>query len=132
MNYHLIKNNYEILEHGYPDQFEINIYYINDNYCQILAKRIDSSDGWGLSLQLKIFDLENNNYNIVDFGLSKENSKSIYFNASFKFEYKNDIIKIPNIIYYRNESLLKNNYEIQYINCNEFSDLHIVLYYLED
>lgn len=132
MNYHLIENNYEVLEHGYNDKFDINIYYLNDDYCEISVKRIDSSDGWGLLLQLKIFDLDNNNYDIVNFGSSQENSKSLYFKINFKLRLKHYNIKIPNIIYSRKESLLINNYEIEYNSCTEFSDLHIVLYYLED
>lgn len=133
MNYHYIKNNYEIVEYSYQDVFDIQIYYLNENYFIMNVKRIDSSDGWGLELKIKLFDLfDNEKYEIIIFGNSKNNfnSKSIYTNILL--QWNEDIkVKIPYILKPRNEYLIKNKYNIiqkEKININ----FHIVIYYLEE
>jgi mannosyltransferase OCH1-like enzyme len=132
MNYYLIKNKYEVLKYNYPDKFDINIYYLSNNYCRIFVKRIDVESGWGLDLHLKLFDINNNDYNIVIFGNSNENTKSILYNTTFNLEYKNDIIEIPNIIYPINDLLLKNKYNIIINENYDINDYHIVLYYIDE
>jgi mannosyltransferase OCH1-like enzyme len=132
MNYHLIKNRYDIIEYNYSDKFDIIIYYLNSNYCQINVRRIDSDNGWGLNLELKIYDINNENYDLIFFGNSNENNKTISFQTSIYLEYKNnDLLRIPKVIYPVNEKLLINEYKI-YNYDNKFIDLHIVLYYLDN
>jgi mannosyltransferase OCH1-like enzyme len=133
MNYHLIKNNFEKIEYKYDDQFEIIIYYLSQHDCQINVKRIDAECGWGLNLEIKIFDLLNNNYyDIIMFGSSLENYKIQYFKTNIKLEY-DEINKttIPKLILPRNEYLINNNYDVIY-DKNIFIDLHIVIYYINE
>ena len=52
--------NLKIIEYDYPDIFDLEIYYIDDNYCQMNVKRLDSDNGWGLILEVKIYDIYNN------------------------------------------------------------------------
>jgi hypothetical protein len=95
MNYFLIKNKYQILEYDYPDIFDVVIYYIDENYCQINVKRLDSSDGWGLILQIKINDNYNNTHEIITFGDSTKNSKILYFKTDINltFDENNNLAK---------------------------------------
>lgn len=91
MNYHLIKNNFEIIKYEYPDIFDIKIYYYNENYLSIDVKRLDSDDGWGLILKIKIFDInDNNNYDIITFGNSTNNFINKYFYTNIKLEIDNE------------------------------------------
>jgi len=131
MNYHLIKNKFEKIEYPYPDLFYINIYYLDNNLCEVNVKRTDSSDGWGLLLEIKIYDInDNNKYEILKFGNSESNSKSIIFETFINLDIDEEkSILIPHIIHPRKDYfLIKNNFKI--IN-NNF-DLHIVAYKLNN
>jgi len=135
MNYYLIKNKYEKVKYEYPDIFDIQIYYINENNCQINVKRLDSSVGWGLILQLKIFDINNDEskYEIITFGQSDENFKTLYFNSNIiKFIYDNKTnIQIPSILHPRNNYLINNKYTYE-LNTSSFIDLNIIIYYISE
>ena len=61
MNYYIIKNKYKIEKYDYPDLFKLNIYYLNDNSCQIMVHRLDTIDGWGLNLEIYLYDITNKN-----------------------------------------------------------------------
>jgi mannosyltransferase OCH1-like enzyme len=132
MNYYLISNKYNIIDNEYPDLFEIIIYYIDNNYCQIDVKRLDSDNGWGLNLEIKIYDMNNNDENeIITFGNSNENFKTLFFETKIKllFDEKN-VINIPYLILPRKEYLIKNKYVISNdINNLDFS---IVIYYINE
>lgn len=131
MNYHFIKNNFEIVKYDFPDLFDVKIYYLNENYLNIDVKRLDSNDGWGLILEIKIFDIyDYNKYEIITFGNSESNFKSNFFYTNINLEFDTDkIAEIPSILYPRNEKLIKNNYNI--INQNNM-DIHIVIQYIDD
>ena len=120
MHYFSILNKFEKIDYDFPDQFEIKVFYLNENLCEIYCKRLDSTWGWGLNLQVKIFDMENENYyQILDFGNSEENIKNLEFSTFIKLKL-NTIINftIPKIIYPRNNILISNKYDI--INFNKF------------
>jgi mannosyltransferase OCH1-like enzyme len=130
MNYYYIKNKFDKIEYNYPDLFDIKIYYYDIHYCQIIVERLDSEDGWGLELELKIFDINDNNiYDIIKFGNSNYKNKSIFIETKINLEidYENNI-KIPSILYPRNDNIINNNYEI--LNLNNI-DLHLVIYKLD-
>jgi len=132
MNYYLIKNQYHVIEYKYPDKFDIIIYYIDENYCQINVKRLDSNDGWGLYLQIYIYDIENNEHDIIDFGDSKDNCKIVYFKTNIKLFLNNDIkIDIPKYVLPRKDYLIKNNYEL-IKETKLFIDFNIIIYYIDD
>lgn len=129
INYYLIQNKYEYIKYNYPDIFDIKIYYIEQNYCQIIVKRLDSSDGWGLILELIIYDNYNlSNYDILSFGNSEDNLKICYFNTNVKLTYNIDSnIKIPNIILPRKNYLINNKYTI-----NASFDANVTIYYINE
>jgi len=132
MNYHYIKNKFEIVEYGYPDKFDVKIYYLNENYCQINVKRIDSTEGWGLIMELRLFDIDNKNFKTIFIGNSQLNIKSLVYKSDFELFYDNDNkIIIEDIILPRDERIMNNKYIINRNN-NIYMDLHIVIYYLED
>ena len=133
MNYHYIKNNYEIVKYNFPDKFDIKIYYLNEDYCQIYVKRLDSNEGWGLILEIKIYDInDENNFEIINIGNSLENSVNECFYLKIKLDYNLNVeTYIPTIIYPRKDILIKNNYEILKLN-NTFIDFHLVIYMIND
>ena len=129
INYYLIKNKYEHVKYNYVDVFDIKIYYLDDNNGQIIVKRLDSSDGWGLLLNIKIYNIENHNiFETIYFGNSDENTKTIYFKTDLKLmcEYKS-IIKIPTFLQPRNIYLINNKYTI-----DTPLNLNIVIYYINE
>ena len=132
MNYYLIKNKYKPVEYNYPDVFEIIIYFIDENYCQINIKRLDSNDGWGLDMQIIIYDIYNSNYDTINIGNSNDNLKISYFKTNVKLIINEDVkIKIPSLILPRKEFLIKNKYEILKTP-NSFIDFNVVIYYIND
>jgi mannosyltransferase OCH1-like enzyme len=133
MNYHYIKNKYEIVKYNFPDLFDIKIYYLNENYCQIIVQRLDSNEGWGLILQIKIFDIHNEEiFELINIGNSQENILNNCFYLKINLDY-NNLNKnfMPNIIYPRKDILIKNNYNILKFD-DKFIDFHSVIYKLND
>ena len=133
MNYYVIKNRYEVVKYNYPDIFKIDIYYLDDYYCQINVKRLDSNDGWGLNLQFNIYDeLDENNYDLITFGKSDENFNSNIFKTNIKLLFNENIqLEIPNYILPRKDFLINNKYDLIYDN-NIFIDIHLVIYYVNN
>lgn len=131
MNYFYVKNKYTIVKYDYNDSFEIKIYYLNENNCQIAIKRTDSESGWGLILQIIIYD-DNDNSQLITIGNSEENYKYINIETNIKLQ-MDDINKttIPKIVFPRDEFIIDNNYEL-IKNTELFIDYHIALYYIED
>jgi hypothetical protein len=130
MNYYFISNKFEKIKYDYPDIFDINIYYLNDNCCQIMVERLDSSEGWGLDLQIKVYDLNNIDvFEILYFGNSDFNKKSLFFETTVKLyiDYEKEVL-IPKIMYPRQYRLINNKYEIKNI---ENIDISLVIYKLE-
>jgi len=68
----LIGNRYEIQRYSYPDEFHISIYYIDPHSLKMMVRRMDSESGWGLYLQIKIWDQFGND-EILSIGASKNN-----------------------------------------------------------
>jgi hypothetical protein len=131
MNYHLIKNRFEKVEYPYPDLFDIKIYYLDNNLCQINTKRLDSNEGWGLLLEVKIYDLnETDKYEIVKIGSSENNDKLIILETLINLDLDEDKnTYIPHIILPRNEKLINNKYQI--INKSNTLDIHVAIYKLD-
>ncbi len=131
MNYHFIKNYYEKVEYPYPDLFDIKIYYLNENYCNINVKRLDSDEGWGLLLEIRLYDIyDTSKYEIIHIGNSLTNIKNGIFKTNIKLEFDNiNHIEIPSLVIPRNISIITNKYEI--LNNDNEIDFHIVLYMLD-
>ena len=56
----LVTNNYSIFNDKMKDEFHLVIYYINPKKAQIIVRRMDSENGWGIDLKIKIYDEKNN------------------------------------------------------------------------
>jgi mannosyltransferase OCH1-like enzyme len=135
MNYYFIKNNFEIIKHQYPDKFDIKIYYLDNYYSYVFIQRLDSNDGWGMNVKVKIYDIEDNNFEIIELGQSDYNTNLIFIETKILLEINNNTIPtIPNIIHPRKYRLIENKFKIldidNYINNNKL-DIHIVIYKLE-
>ena len=131
MNYYFIKNNFEIVKHQYPDNFDIKIYYLDNYYSYVFVKRLDSEDGWGMNLKIKIYSCKNNldDFEIFELGNSENNTNIIFIETKILLEIENNILPtIPNIIYPRKYKLIENKYKIIQI---DKIDLHIVIYKLD-
>jgi mannosyltransferase OCH1-like enzyme len=86
-----INNKYEIVKnYNSNDDFHIVIYYINQNKCKIIIRRLDDEGGWSLNLCINMYDNNNNNQNI-SLGSSLNNEKILYI-------YTNIILSPVNII----------------------------------
>jgi hypothetical protein len=132
MNYFSIRNKYEIVKYEYLDIFDIQIYYINKNSFSINIKRIDSIEGWGLLLQIKLYDIYDSTlYQLLTIGNSNENIKNILFETHINLE--EDTVENSNVPFYispRNNYLLKNDYNIY--KTHNHLDINLVLYYVTD
>jgi mannosyltransferase OCH1-like enzyme len=71
-----ILNKYEIIKSGnYNDDFHVVIYYLNENKCKIITRRLDEETGWGMNLLVKIYDKDNNKNITISIGSSESNCK---------------------------------------------------------
>ena len=133
MNYHIVKNKFEIVPYDYPDKFEISLYFIDEFTFHAVTNRLDSDEGWGLILQINIFDMiYEDKYETITIGNSSTKNKISYLSSTIELgSDDNHIAVIPKVLHPRNDFLITNRYDIVK-NCKTFIDLHIVLYYLED
>lgn len=94
----LISNNYDIIDNYYNDEFYITIYYLSDNKCNIIIKRLDDIN-WSQDLKIVIMDIDNNISEKISLGSSEENFKilDIYTKTKlFKIIYETQLI--PKVI----------------------------------
>jgi mannosyltransferase OCH1-like enzyme len=131
MNYHYIKNKYDIVKYDFPDKFDVKIYYLNENYFQVDIQRNDSDSGWGLILEIKIYDLvDHEKYEIITIGKNDTKYKNDFYYTNIILENdKENTVLIPKNVISRKISLINNYYEVKK-NIDEFIDYHIVIYYL--
>jgi len=94
----LIANHYEIVNHGYDDEFHIVVYYIDLHHCKVIIRRLDSDQGWGLNLQVKLLG-DSNGDHIITIGSSNNNLKiqNFYTEANLSPAF-NQNQKIPKCI----------------------------------
>jgi mannosyltransferase OCH1-like enzyme len=95
----LIKNNYNIVENSCNDNFHIAIYYLKDNKCKVIIRRLDHHD-WGQDLKISIDDMDKEDVSEkISIGSCVENLKifEIYTKIKlYKSEYSNQLI--PKVI----------------------------------
>lgn len=98
INQHLIKNNFFIVDNTFKDEFNIAIYFICNNKCKILIRRLDCI-GWGQDLKIKLMDIQDDKFEKISLGSSEENLKIIELYTKITL-YKNPNIEynIPKII----------------------------------
>jgi hypothetical protein len=96
----LIKNNYFIIDNKHNDQFHIAIYYLFNNKCKIIIRRLDHND-WGQDLKIQIMDIYNDRFEKFSLGSSDNNMKviEIYTNITlYKTVYEENTFIPKNII----------------------------------
>jgi mannosyltransferase OCH1-like enzyme len=96
-----IVNKYELIKNDviFDDYFFV-IYYLNDHKCKIIVRRLDSYQ-LNYNFCMKIYDINNNNYEIINFMDYKTKSNEIVIEYQTKIKldpviYKNT--KIPKVI----------------------------------
>lgn len=101
-----IKNLYEITGFQDPENYHCMIYYVNDNKCDIIVRRIDSIAGWNTNLLIKIYSLDYSTITYIVIGDSTTNEKKLQVDISVNL-FPIDITyeqKIPKVIIQTDES----------------------------
>jgi len=105
---HIIENKYYIID--YSEEFNIVIYFLEENKCQIIIRKIDFPSGWNNNLLVKIQEFNSNNFEILSCGSSIKNSKIINIDTFIKLKKSELIIqKIPKVIIQTTKSKNINN-----------------------
>ena len=78
-----IMNKYELINDT-NDDFHYILYFLGKNKVKVIVRRLDFDGGWGVNLSVKIFSIDNNNFEIISIGSSEKNCKKIKFQI-FKF-----------------------------------------------
>jgi mannosyltransferase OCH1-like enzyme len=95
----LIKNNYYIIDNNYNDEFHIALYYLEDNKCKAIIRRLDDNN-WGQDLKIEIMDIDYDIFEKISLGSCNESLKILDLYTNIKL-YKCDysiIQKIPKVI----------------------------------
>lgn len=104
----LIKNNYYITDNPHNDEFHIAIYYVANNKCKIIVRRLDSAE-WGQDLKIIIMDIDNVHFEKISLGSCDENLKvvDIYTNIILQQTIYEDQVIPKVIIQTSNENMNK-------------------------
>jgi len=124
INQYLISNDFFIVDNIFKDDFSIAIYFICNNKCKILIRRLDDSIGWGQDLKIKLVDIEGKEFQKISLGSSEENLKVIELYTKITL-YKNENIEfnIPKVIIQTsNDNMNKNIFH--YNSIMSFIDLN--------
>ena len=123
INQSLISNDFFIVDNIFKDDFSIVIYFICNNKCKILIRRLDCI-GWGQDLKIKLVDIEGKEFQKISLGSSEENLKVIEIYTKITL-YKNENIEynIPKVIIQTsNDNMNKNIFH--YNSIMSFIDLN--------
>jgi mannosyltransferase OCH1-like enzyme len=94
----LVKNNYYITDNIFNDDFSIIIYYLTDNKCKIIIRRLDEYS-WGQDLKIKLMNIDDTDYEKISIGSCDENFKIVEYYTNillYKYNYIEQII--PKVI----------------------------------
>lgn len=128
-NYFKILNNFKENIDNYSDKFRINVYYLEDNLCHIIVRRLDKNSGWGKNLQIILYSYNDDTSEILSIGSSEKNTKIIDIYTEIKIE-KNIINMCEHkkiVQFYHNNKL--SNYN-EYLNFTSIIDNNINLNYV--
>ncbi len=103
----LIENNFRIAKSNVFIDFHIVVYYINQNECQIILRRLDSEKGWEEPVCVEIDDIDfpGDVKERILVPASSENDKVFVFNTIITLQKKNRVVSnggnqhIPKIIF---------------------------------
>ena len=118
----LIKNNYFIIDNKHNDQFHIAIYYLFNNKCKIIIRRLDHNE-WGQDLKIQIMNIHNDGFEKFSLGSCENNMKviEIYTNITlYKTLYEENIFIPKNIIQIcdKDKDIYDNNAMLSLIELN--------------
>ena len=124
INQSLISNDFFIVDNIFKDEFNIAIYFICNNKCKILIRRIDDSIGWGQDLKIKLIDIEGKEFQKISLGSCEENLKVIELYTKITlYKNKNIEFNIPKVIIQTsNDNMNKNIFH--YNSIMSFIDLN--------
>jgi mannosyltransferase OCH1-like enzyme len=94
----LVKNNYYITDNIFNDDFSIIIYYLTENKCKIIIRRLDDYS-WGQDLKIKLMNIDDTDYEKISVGSCDENFKIVEYYTNillYKYDYIDQII--PKVI----------------------------------
>lgn len=96
--FYKIENYYEEIKDQYKDLFSIIIYYLEENLCKIIVRRLDENSGWGKDLKITLFSTDKSKEQIISIGSNIKNTKIIEVNSDFELkkleEYNINQIKV--------------------------------------
>jgi hypothetical protein len=118
-----IINNYEEVKDHYKDVFSIIIYYLEENLCKIIVRRLDENSGWGKDLKIILYSTDNNDIKqTISIGSHTNNTKIIEISTDIILEKELDN-KITDNINQRKIIQAKENNNIdnhrQYLNLTD-------------
>ena len=97
----LISNHYEII-YTFHNEFHLVIYYLQNNKCKIILRKMNQISGWLNSIEIKIVDKQDNHkFEVINIGSSNKNVKILnYYLKNIKLQKKqHKKLKIPKIIF---------------------------------
>jgi hypothetical protein len=110
----LINNTYNIINNEHSDDFHIAVYYLSDNKCSIIIRRLDCNS-WEQNLKIRIMDIDNRKYENISLGSSEDNIKKIdYYTKIRLFPTIYEENRIPKVII--QTSNYKNNKNLKHYN----------------
>jgi mannosyltransferase OCH1-like enzyme len=123
INQSLISNDFFIIDNIFKDEFNIVIYFICNNKCKILIRRLDCI-GWGQDLKIKLIDIEGKQFEKISLGSCEENLKVIEIYTKITlYKNKNIEFNIPKVIIQTsNDDMNKNIFH--YNSIMSFIDLN--------
>jgi mannosyltransferase OCH1-like enzyme len=72
-----IANPFHLEKYNFQDEFHVVIFYLTDQTCKIIVRRLDADHGWGLDLKIQIRDVESGKWETVTIGSSDNNNEVI-------------------------------------------------------
>jgi mannosyltransferase OCH1-like enzyme len=123
INQYLISNDFFIVDNIFKDEFNIVIYFICNNKCKILIRRLDCI-GWGQDLKIKLIDIEGKEFEKISLGSCEENLKVIELYTKITlYKNQNTQFNIPKVIIQTsNDNMNKNIFH--YNSIMSFIDLN--------
>ena len=94
----LVKNNYYITDNTFNDDFSIIVYYLTENKCKIIIRRLDEYS-WGQDLKIKLMNIDDTDSEKISVGSCDENFKIVEYYTNillYKCDYIDQII--PKVI----------------------------------
>ena len=96
--FYKIENYYEEIKDQYKDLFSIIVYYLEENLCKIIVRRLDENSGWGKDLKITLFSTDKSKKQIISIGSHIKNTKIIEVDTDIELkkleEYNINQIKV--------------------------------------